>query len=91
MDQIRLAAWRMRRANTSAATAAATNASGAATGPPVAPISGFWLPCSDWWSLEPVQGSVRGMRFHGQMAGAREAPRQNERRGRHVKIKDEDV
>ena len=55
-----------------AATAAATNASGAATGPPVAPISGFWLPCSDWWSLEPVQGSVRGMRFHGQMAGARE-------------------
>ena len=41
MDQIRLAASRMRRANTSAATAAATNASGAATGPPVAPISGF--------------------------------------------------
>ena len=38
MDQIRLAAW---RATTSEATAAATNASGAATGPPVAPISGF--------------------------------------------------
>ena len=86
MDQIRLAAWRMRRANTWAATAAATNASGAATGPPVAPISGFWLMVIGARSRFSARNAISRPNGWSTWSATSKwktrAPRQNQGRGR---------